>query len=124
MEDKSVSGHSLRDVMTLNLNAMIPTARSVWVEIPRSGLPDRDTLFTRMTDIITLCRKFGIPFVLTKAIVPYIDNSPEEKVPSWMQFCHGNAVKWIRQCTCQYDNSSLRHLHLCRNVFHLSLIHI
>ena len=122
-----VDQQSLAELMTANLKGTVPGAHLLWLDIPRHGLPNRNSFFGRVEELYQGCLVHKVPFVITKPRGNYIDQLCEHNIAPWMEFLRRRNVQWTKVCSCSFeDEHRLKSLHFQVNVFtlNLSLIHI
>ena len=117
-----VDQQSLAELMTANLKGTVPGAHLLWLDIPRHGLPNRNSFFGRVEELYQGCLVHKVPFVITKPRGNYIDQLCEHNIAPWMEFLRRRNVQWTKVCSCSFeDEHRLKSLHFQVNVFTLNL---
>ena len=80
--------------------------KSVWIDLPPSGLPNRNTFFQALSSLIRGCRKHNLPFVMLHNNTSKVDGVDGVTVPEWTNMCVTNNVKWDVICSCQLKGST------------------
>ena len=115
---------SFTPVTPENLLLLVPTAHSVWIDIPRHlGTSDREATLKVLHEVLVCCRKYNRPLAIFKPDGSYFDNKSEELSPEWMRFKEANKVSFRVVCSCMSDDQSLKRLHWKRQVFSFNFPH-
>ena len=100
----NVTACDLQDVLTTIPEYVVPTADSVWMELPYRDVCNRDTFYPAVTTFVKQCKHYHVPFIML-----YADRDSVE----YSSFKETNQMTERLTCSCQYPEPvSYTHLTL------------
>ena len=115
--NSQVNHQPLLSCVKLKASIDIPKLNGLWVDLPRNGLGEANAFFTSLTTLVQTCLRFKKPVAVIRTDSNIVDGRNAKSVPEFGRFVTACNADWKLQCSCQYQDTQTKHLHLKRLVF-------